>query len=117
MPGNRENALKTNFRTLPGLDNHGSIREILFQQSFPMPRKTPAPRPTAGSGFRVFLSVRAGQRESIDSGKRASRETQEFSSTDPIPKQFRNLLRTSVDCHPAGHTGAVQFQAGTREYK
>src|SRR5712672_1878243 len=99
--GNRENALETNFQTLPDLDSHGSIRETLFHHSFPMPRKTPAPRPTVGTSFPVFLSVRAEQRESLDSGKRATQETQEFASTDPIPKQLRNQLRSSVDCHPA----------------
>src|SRR5260221_5723749 len=99
--GNPENALETDFRTLPGLDSHASIRETRFHHSFPMPRKTPAPHPTAGTSFPVFLSVRAAQRKSLDSGKRATPETQEFASTDPIPRQLRNQLRTPVDCHPA----------------
>src|SRR5260221_13764739 len=99
--GNRENALETNFRTLPGLDSHGSIRETLFHHSFPMPRKTPAPHPTAGRSFPVFLSVRAERRESLDFRKRAIRETQEFASADLIPKQIPNQLRAPVGCHPA----------------
>src|SRR6266481_3433288 len=99
--GNRENALETRFRTLPGLDSHGSIRETLFHHSLPKPRKTPAPHPTAGTSFPVFLSVRAEQRESLDSGKRATPETQEFASTDPIPKQLRIRLLISVGYRPA----------------
>src|SRR4029077_5453119 len=83
--GNRENALETNSQTLPGLDNYGSSRETLFRHSFPKPRKTPAPHPTAGTSFPAFLSVRVVQRESLDSGKRAASETQESASTDPIP--------------------------------
>src|SRR4029077_6453891 len=94
--GNRENALETDFRTLPGLDSHGSIRETLFRHSFPTPRKTPAPHPTAGTSSPVFLSVRAEQPESLDSGKRATPETQEFAATDPIPRQLRIRLRSSV---------------------
>src|SRR5260221_1098498 len=74
VPGNRENARETNFRTLPDLDNHGRIRETPFQHSFPMPRKTLAPDPTAGTRFPLFLSVRALQRESLDSGKPAISE-------------------------------------------
>src|SRR5260370_38217344 len=87
--GNRENALETNFRTLPGLDSHGSIRETPFHHSLPMPRKTPALHPTAGTSFPVFLSVRAEQRGSLDSGKRATPETPEPPSTDPLPTPLR----------------------------
>jgi hypothetical protein len=58
-----------------------------------MPRKTPAPRPNAGSSFLVFLSVRVKQRELLDSGKRATPETRGFASTDPMPRQFRIRLR------------------------
>jgi hypothetical protein len=101
VPGNGENALEANFRTLPGLDNHGSIREIPFQHSFPITRKTPAPHPTAGTSFPVFLLVRAMQWESLDSGKGGASEIREFASTDPMPKQLRNQLRTLVDRHLA----------------
>src|SRR5260221_12980065 len=99
--GNSENALETNFRTLPGLDSHGSIRETLFRHSFPMSRKNPAPHPIAGTSFPVFLSVRAEQRESLGSGKRADPETQGSASTDPMPRQLRIRLRISVGCRPA----------------
>src|SRR5258708_13878961 len=78
--GNRENALETNFRTLPGLDSHGSIRETPFHHSFPMPRKTPAPHPPAGTSFPVFLPFRADHREPLDSAKRATPETQQSTS-------------------------------------
>jgi hypothetical protein len=87
-PENRENARETNFRILPGLHIHGSIRESLYRHSFPMPRKTPALRPNAGSSFLVFLSVRVKQRELLDSGKHATPETQVFASTDPMPSIF-----------------------------
>src|SRR3982074_1625685 len=104
--GNRGNALETNFRTLPVLDSHGSIRDTRFQHSFPMPCKTPAPHPTAETSSPVFLSVRAEQPESLDSGKRATPETHEFASPDPIPRQLRIRLRIPVGYRPAGRTSA-----------
>src|SRR5260370_20561907 len=94
--GNRENALETNFRTLPGLDSHGSIRETPFHHSFPMPRKTPAPHPTAGTSFPVFLSVRAEQRERLDSGKRPTPETPAFDSPRLEPTQLPYQFQESV---------------------
>src|ERR1700730_12095225 len=86
--GNRGNALETNFRTLPGLDSHGSIRETRFHHSFPTPRKTPAPHPTVGTSFPVFLSVRAERREWVGFGKIATPGIQEVRLTYSITQRF-----------------------------
>jgi hypothetical protein len=100
-PENLENALETNFRTLPGLENRGCIPEILFQHPFPSLRKILAPHPTGGTNFPVVLSVRAVKLESLDSDKRASLDSREFASTVPMPKQLHSRLLTLAGCHPA----------------
>ena len=100
-PESPENALGTNFQTLPGPENHGSIPEIPLQLPFPMVRKTPALGPTAGTDLPVVLSVRAVQPESVDSDKCVSLGSRKLASNDTMPKQLRNQLLTLAGGRPA----------------